>query len=120
MARRHRRGLYLIMRLDQAGSAAFIPLALATAPTVAFFDPGPTVQTVLWLAWLLYAVWLAALGVAMACGLGRALRRGEVLPDDWWSALLYVRDAESGLAHSVPPRRADSPIVGLNFLDNAP
>ena len=94
MARRHRRGLYLILRLDQAGSAAFIPLALATAPTVAFFDPSPTVETVLWSAWLLYAVWLAALGVAMACGLGRALRRGEVLPDDWWNALLYVRDEE--------------------------
>ena len=114
MARRHRRWLYLILRLDQAGSAAFIPLALATAPTVAIFDPGPTVETVLWSAWLLYAVWLAALGVAMACGLGGALRRGEVLPDDWWNALLYVRDDECGVAHSAGSRSADPPQVGSN------
>ncbi|HEY5853669.1 MAG TPA: hypothetical protein VIW24_06340 [Aldersonia sp.] len=115
MATRHRRGLYLILRLDQAGSAAFIPLALTTAPTVAFFDPGPTVEAMLWSAWLLYAVWLAALGVAMACGLGRALRRGEVLPDDWWNALLNVRDdGGSGVAHTAPSRRADPAGVGLN------
>lgn len=116
MAQRHRRGLYLILRLDQAGSAAFIPLALATAPTVAFFDPSPTVETVLWSVWLVYAVWLAALGVAMACGLARTLRRGEVLPDDWWNALLYVREDERGIGS----RSADTPADTVELVGDVP
>jgi hypothetical protein len=84
---RAHRFLRLTMRLDQAGSAAFIALALALAPVLALLSP---FGNLLWLVGPLVAfcaVSLAALGFLNAWGLSRVAVRGEELPDDVWESV---------------------------------
>jgi hypothetical protein len=87
------RFLRLVMRLDQAGSAAFIVVALLAAPTLTWLAGFPTALRVVGMLLLGYAVALAALGVCMAYGLSRSLSRGEELPDQMWISLLMYRPA---------------------------
>lgn len=88
-ANREHRWVRLVVRLDQAGSAAFIVVALALAPASVLI---PTLRTVLlWMVGLgviAYAVALAALGVFLACGLSRLMARGDELPMRTWRSLL--------------------------------
>ncbi|HJQ48055.1 MAG TPA: hypothetical protein VJ870_17305 [Amycolatopsis sp.] len=84
------RVLRLVLRLDQAGSAIFIAVALLTAVVLGFVGPAGAVLWVLGLSVIVYAAALALLGVCMAVGLTRAARRGdEVTPHTWKSLLLY-------------------------------
>lgn len=86
---RKHRGLRLVLRLDQAGSAAFIALALGIAPALVLL---PALRTVLlWavgLGVIVYAVALAVLGVFMACGLSRTMARRDELSMRMWRSLL--------------------------------
>lgn len=82
------RVLYLVLRLDQAGSAAFIVVALLAAPVLALLAPFPVVVWVLGLALMAYAVMLAVLGGCMAWGLARRAARGEEVPPELWRSLL--------------------------------
>lgn len=86
--RRHRL-LRLTLRLDQAGSFAFIPIALAAAPALVVFGPTRTIVWLIWMSLTIYAVWLGLLGFCMAYGLTRAALRGETLTEQWWQSLLH-------------------------------
>lgn len=86
------RFLRLVLRLDQAGSAVFIVVALAAALVLAVVGPLRIALLVLGLSVIAYAAALAVLGVCMAYGLARAARRGEeVSPRVWKSILMYDR-----------------------------
>ncbi|KAA0017365.1 hypothetical protein [Antrihabitans cavernicola] len=78
----------LILRLDQAGSFWFIPIALVTAPALVFMDPGRIVVTLVWSVLAGYALWLGLLGVFMAIGLTLSMARGVEFPDRWWETML--------------------------------
>ena len=83
------RGLRLILRLDQAGSAAFIVIALGIAPALVVVAPLRTV--LLWLVGavvIAYAIALAVLGIFMACGLSRAMARGDELSTRMWRSII--------------------------------
>lgn len=86
---REYRWLRLVLRLDQAGSAAFIVLALAIAPAMALL---PALRGVLlWVVGLgviVYAVALAVLGVFMAGGLSTSMVRGDEFSPRMWRSLL--------------------------------
>jgi len=91
MMRTRHRLLRLVLRLDQAGSAAFIVLAPAlvvSVPVLALLAPMRTVLWVVGAAVIAYAVALALLGVFMACGLTRSMARRDELSLRMWRSLL--------------------------------
>lgn len=88
MTRNRHRGLHLIMRCDQAGSAAFIVIALITGPALAIFGPHGWVLGLIWTAVSLFGLWLGLLGIGMAYGLTRTMLRGEELPDEFFAELM--------------------------------
>jgi hypothetical protein len=89
---RGERFLRLVLRLDQAGSAAFIIVALATVPAFVLLGPMRALLSLLELALIAYAMGLGVLGVFMACGLARLLRRGEELPPHLWRSMLMFSE----------------------------
>ncbi|GDY31675.1 hypothetical protein [Gandjariella thermophila] len=103
--RRQHRLLRLVLRLDQAGSAAFIVVALAAAPLLGLLAAFPAARWALGVLFIGYAVALAALGVCMAYGLSRSMCRGEDLPAGMWVSLLMFRPAEGDTS----PRRPRPP-----------
>ncbi|NKQ54886.1 hypothetical protein HFP15_18535 [Amycolatopsis sp. K13G38] len=93
MTRQHKLFLRVVLRLDQAGSALFIVVALAAAVALAVVGPVDAVLWVLGVGVIAYAAALALLGVCMAYGLTRAASRGEeVSPQLWKSVLMYGGD----------------------------
>jgi hypothetical protein len=85
--RKHRL-LRLVMKMDQAGSAGYIAVALMTAPIVAIISP---LRHLMWLVGLLLGISglaLGLLGFLMAWGLTVTMARGEEVPDHVWE---YVR-----------------------------
>lgn len=97
------RFLRLVLRLDQAGSAAFIVVALAAVPAFVWFG---SVRLVLWMlgvALMVYAVALALLGVLMAFGLTRlASRHDQLTPQAWRSLLSYPPSGDHPAATARP------------------
>lgn len=91
MTRQRKRFLRLVLRLDQAGSAVFIAVALAAAVVLAVVGPVSAVLWVLGLSVIAYAAALALLGVFMAYGLARAASRGEEIPPHLWKSILMYR-----------------------------
>jgi hypothetical protein len=85
------RFLRLVLRLDQAGSAAFIAVALVVAPALGLLAGSHAALLLVGVLFIAYAVALAALGVWMAFGLSRLLLRGEQLPDQTWVSVLMYR-----------------------------
>lgn len=100
--------LRLVLRLDQAGSAAFIVVALTAVPAFVWFGSMRVVWWILGGALLAYALALALLGVLMACGLTRLMSRGDQLtPRAWRSLLSYPASADHPAATA--RRRPGSP-----------
>ncbi|TNC22099.1 hypothetical protein [Amycolatopsis alkalitolerans] len=81
-----------VLRLDQAGSAAFIVVALAAVPALVLVGPTPVVLWVLGVGVILYAAALAALGVLMAWGLSRSAIRGQTVSSRLWKSILLFSD----------------------------
>lgn len=82
------RFLRVVLRLDQAGSAAFIVVALAAVPAFMWFG---SVRLVLWtlgVALMAYALALGLLGVLMAFGLTRLASRNDQLTAQVWRSIL--------------------------------
>ncbi|MFC0434720.1 hypothetical protein [Kutzneria buriramensis] len=76
--------LRLVLKMDQAGSAGYIVVALLTAPIVAIISP---LRHLMWLVGLLLGVSglaLGLLGFLMAWGLTVTMARGEEVPDHVW------------------------------------
>jgi hypothetical protein len=44
---------------------------------------------VLWGAIAVAGLWLGLLGIAMAIGLGRIMRSGAEIPEDYWRTLVH-------------------------------
>jgi hypothetical protein len=81
--RKHRL-LRLVLKMDQAGSAGYIAVALLTAPIVAIISP---LRHLMWLVGLLLGISglaLGLLGILMAWGLTATMARGEEVPDHIW------------------------------------
>ncbi|MCX5045487.1 hypothetical protein OG921_20160 [Aldersonia sp. NBC_00410] len=86
--------LRLILRMDRAGSAYFVGMGVLTAPVLMLADPPEAIVWLMWVGWIGFAVWLAALGVFMAWGLTRSAMRGEELDEDWWRSMIdYPADS---------------------------
>jgi hypothetical protein len=86
MAREHRL-LRLVLRMDQAGSSAYIVLALLTAPVLTLISP---LRHLMWLVGLVLGVSglaLGLLGFLMAWGLTVTVARGEELPKQVWESV---------------------------------
>lgn len=83
--------LRAILRMDRAGSAYFIGITLACAPALVLVDALNSLMWLLWVALIVFAVWLAVLGVCMAWGLTVSAARGDDLPDLWWESMIGVR-----------------------------
>lgn len=86
MTRKHRL-LRLVLRMDQAGSSAYIVLALVTAPILMLISP---LRQLMWLVGLVLGISglaLGLLGFLMAWGLTVAMARGEDLPDHVWESV---------------------------------
>lgn len=84
---RRYRLLHLVLRLDQAGSAGYIALALLTPPILVIVSP---VRQLMWLVGLvlgLAGLALGLLGFLMAWGLTVAMSRGEELPEHIWQSV---------------------------------
>ncbi|MFI9380400.1 hypothetical protein [Kutzneria sp. NPDC052558] len=87
MARKHRL-LRLVLRMDQAGSAGYIALALVTTPILTLISP---LRQLMWLVGLVLGISglaLGLLGFLMAWGLTVTMARGEELPEQLWRKLL--------------------------------
>jgi hypothetical protein len=87
MAREHRL-LRLVLRMDQAGSAGYIALALVATPILTLISP---LRELMWLVGLVLGVSglaLGLLGFLMAWGLTVTMARGEELPEQLWRSLL--------------------------------
>ena len=83
MTRKHRL-LRLVLKMDQAGSAGYIAVALVTAPILMMVSP---LRQLMWLVGLVLGVSglaLGLLGFLMAWGLTVTMARGEELPDEIW------------------------------------
>ena len=90
MAREHRL-LRLVLRMDQAGSAGYIALALVTAPILTLIGP---LRQLMWLVGVVLGVSglaLGLLGFLMAWGLTVTMARGEELPEQMWRSLLLSK-----------------------------
>ena len=86
MTRKHRL-LRLVLRMDPAGSSAYIVLALVTAPILMLISP---LRQLMWLVGLVLGISglaLGLLGFLMAWGLTVAMARGEDLPDHVWESV---------------------------------
>jgi hypothetical protein len=93
--------LRLVLRFDQAGSAAFIVVALIAAPAFVLL---PALRFLMWPVLIGYAVSLAAAGVLMAWGLARAMTRGEEMPMQMWRSLLGFEPLPARLPQDVAVR----------------
>lgn len=107
------RWLSVVLRCDRSGSGWYIGLGFFFAPLVLALDPWPIAVAIAWTAIALFGLWLGILGVFMAIGLGRVLRSGETVPDEYWMALLGDRSGQLSSRHSpmsptttMTPRRA--------------
>jgi len=88
---RKRRLLRLVLRMDQAGSAGYIALALVTAPILTLISP---LRQLMWLVGIVLGVSglaLGLLGFLMAWGLTVTMARGEELPEQIWRSLLLSK-----------------------------
>jgi len=90
MARKHRL-LRLVLRMDQAGSAGYIALALVTTPILTLINP---LRQLMWLVGIVLGVSglaLGLLGFLMAWGLTVTMARGEEVPEQMWRSLLLSK-----------------------------
>jgi len=90
MARKHRL-LRLVLRMDQAGSAGYIALALVTTPILTLISP---LRQLMWLVGIVLGVSglaLGLLGFLMAWGLTVTMARGEEVPEQMWRSLLLSK-----------------------------
>jgi|SRR5271166_591830 hypothetical protein len=85
------RWLRLVLASDRAGSAWYIGTGFFFAPVLAVLSPWPTVTAVLWAVIALAGLLLGLLGIAMAVGLGRILRSGNEIPEEYWRSLVNYR-----------------------------
>jgi hypothetical protein len=76
------------MPLDTAASVVFVLLAVAAAPALALLHPSAAVVSLVGLAFIVYALALAAMGVVTACTLMSSMARGRYeLPPRLWLPL---------------------------------
>jgi hypothetical protein len=85
------RWLRFVLAADRAGSAWYIGTGFFFAPVLAVLSPWPTVTAVLWAVIALAGLLLGLLGIAMAVGLGRILRSGNEIPEEYWRSLVNYR-----------------------------
>jgi hypothetical protein len=85
------RWLRLVLASDRTGSAWYIGTGFFFAPVLAVLSPWPTVTAVLWAVIALAGLLLGLLGIAMAVGLGRILRSGNEIPEEYWRSLVNYR-----------------------------
>ena len=86
MARKHSL-LRLVLKMDQAGSAGYIAVALVATPILTLISP---LRQLMWLVGLVLGVSGLALGVLgflMAWGLTVVMASGEELPDQVWQSV---------------------------------
>jgi hypothetical protein len=82
------RVLRVVLPLDTAASAVFVLLALAAVPVLALLDVPADVVSVVGLAFVVYALALAAMGVVTAGTLISSMARGRYdLPARLWLPL---------------------------------
>ena len=82
------RVLRVVMPLDTAASAAFVLLALAAVPVLALLDLSADVVSLIGLAFIAYALALAAMGAVTAWTLISSMARGRYdLPPRLWLPL---------------------------------
>lgn len=94
--------LRLVLPLDTAASMAFVVLAVAAPPTLALLHASVSVVTLVGLAFIAYALALAAMGVVTACTLMSSMARGRYeLPSRLWLPL-------PGPAQPFPGGRTDA------------
>ena len=82
------RWLRFVLASDRTGSAWYIGTGFFFAPVLAVLSPWPDVTAVLWGIIALVGLWLGLLGIAMAVGLGRILRSGGEIPEEYWRRLV--------------------------------
>ncbi|QUQ68216.1 hypothetical protein [Kutzneria sp. CA-103260] len=86
MTRQHRL-LRLVLKMDQAGSAGYIALALVITPVLTLISP---LRQLMWLVGLVLGISglaLGLLGFLMAWGLTVTMARGEDLPEQVWESV---------------------------------
>ena len=79
--------LRLVLKMDQAGSAGYIAVALVAAPVLTLISP---LRQLMWLVGLVLGVSglaLGLLGFLMAWGLTVVMASGEELPDQVWQSV---------------------------------
>ncbi len=82
------RVLRVVLPLDTAASAAFVLLALAAVPALALLDVPADIVSLVGLAFLVYALALAAMGLVTAWTLISSMARGRYdLPARLWLPL---------------------------------
>ena len=92
MTRKHRL-LGVVLRLDQAGSAGYIAVALVITPVLTLISP---LRHLMWLVGLVLGasgLALGLLGFLMAWGLTVAMARGDDLPDHVWKSVRVLPKA---------------------------
>jgi hypothetical protein len=80
MTRKHRL-LHVVLKMDQAGSAGYIAVALVTTPILTLISP---LRQLMWLVGLVLGVSglaLGLLGFLMAWGLTVSMARGDDIPE---------------------------------------
>ena len=82
------RWLRFVLTSDRAGPAWYIGTGFFFAPVLAVLSPWPVVTAVVWALIGVAGLWLGLLGVAIAVGLGRILRSGAEIPEDYWRSLV--------------------------------
>ena len=83
------RWLRFVLASDRTGSAWYVGAGFFFAPVLAVLSPWPAVTTALWAVIALTGLWLGLLGIAMAVGLGRILRSGGKIPEEYWRTLVH-------------------------------
>ena len=92
MTRKHRL-LRLVLKMDQAGSAGYIAIALVTTTILTMVSP---LRQLMWLVGLVLGISglaLGLLGFLMAWGLTVTIARGEDLPEQVWKAVQVLPKA---------------------------
>ena len=86
MSRKYRLA-HLVLRSDQAGSFAYVAVALVLVPVVTLISP---LREIMWLVGLVLGISglaLGLLGILVAWGLSVEMARGKELPDHLLKAM---------------------------------
>jgi hypothetical protein len=102
------RWLWLVMKSDCVGSAAYVATGFCFAPVLVAVSPWPQVTQVLSAVIAVCGLLLGLLGIGMATGLAVVLRAGGELPDHYWQSILKY-PASSPAATSPPQPRCSRP-----------